>query len=113
MWDNRTTKRNPKAPNFKCRDKNCDGCIWPPRGPKKDEKPAYVQQDRGSLPNDDVQDAQPQSGNESTKLYFAAMKYVVNAVVPVWEAGQIPYTAADINAATATIMIDHQRRSGR
>lgn len=31
MWDNRLTKRNPKAPDFKCRDRNCDGVIWPPR----------------------------------------------------------------------------------
>jgi hypothetical protein len=32
MWDNREGKRNPKAPDFKCRDKSCDGVIWPPRG---------------------------------------------------------------------------------
>jgi hypothetical protein len=31
MWDNRATKRNPKAPDFKCRDRTCDGVIWPPR----------------------------------------------------------------------------------
>lgn len=31
MWDNRATKRNPKAPNFKCRDRSCDGVIWPER----------------------------------------------------------------------------------
>jgi len=31
MWDNRATKRNPKAPDFKCRDRACDGVIWPPR----------------------------------------------------------------------------------
>jgi hypothetical protein len=31
MWDNRETKRNPKQPDFKCRDKACDGVIWPPR----------------------------------------------------------------------------------
>jgi diadenosine tetraphosphatase ApaH/serine/threonine PP2A family protein phosphatase len=31
MWDNRLGKRNPKAPDFKCRDRNCDGVIWPPR----------------------------------------------------------------------------------
>lgn len=39
MWDNRGTpekpKQNPKAPDFKCRDKDCGGVIWPPRGPKK------------------------------------------------------------------------------
>lgn len=34
MWDNRrerdgSPKRNPKAPDFKCTDKACDGVIWP------------------------------------------------------------------------------------
>lgn len=42
MWDNRLTKRNPKAPDFKCRDRACDGVIWPPKGagrqPKGDAK---------------------------------------------------------------------------
>ncbi|MFI5255865.1 MAG: Rad52/Rad22 family DNA repair protein [Gemmatimonadales bacterium] len=32
MWDNRLTKRNPKAPDFKCRDRSCDGVIWPSKG---------------------------------------------------------------------------------
>jgi hypothetical protein len=31
MWDNRASKRNPKAPDFKCRDRSCDGVIWPAR----------------------------------------------------------------------------------
>lgn len=31
MWDNRESKRNPKAPDFKCKDRNCDGVVWPPR----------------------------------------------------------------------------------
>jgi hypothetical protein len=29
MWDNRLTKRNPRAPDFKCRGRSCDGVIWP------------------------------------------------------------------------------------
>ena len=36
MWDNRESKRNPKAPDFKCRDRSCDGVIWPPKGEKAD-----------------------------------------------------------------------------
>jgi hypothetical protein len=32
MWDNRIGKRNPKAPDFKCRDRACEGVIWPSRG---------------------------------------------------------------------------------
>ncbi len=31
MWDNRISKRNPKAPDFKCRSRSCDGVIWPAR----------------------------------------------------------------------------------
>ena len=31
MWDNRLSKRNPKAPDFKCRNRACDGVIWPPK----------------------------------------------------------------------------------
>jgi hypothetical protein len=40
MWDNRLTKRNPKAPDYKCRDRSCDGVIWPPKGDKVDAEPA-------------------------------------------------------------------------
>jgi hypothetical protein len=43
VWDNRLTKRNPKAPDYKCRDRSCDGVIWPPKGEKaestRQEKP--------------------------------------------------------------------------
>lgn len=31
MWDNREGKRNPKAPDMKCKDKSCEGVIWPPK----------------------------------------------------------------------------------
>ena len=33
MWDNRASKRNPKAPDYKCKTDGCDGVIWPPREP--------------------------------------------------------------------------------
>lgn len=32
MWDNRVGKKNPKSPDFKCKNSSCDGVIWPPRG---------------------------------------------------------------------------------
>src|SRR5438876_6650057 len=42
MWDNRQTKRNPKAPDYKCQNRSCDGVIWPPKpvGDAKEEKKA-------------------------------------------------------------------------
>ena len=33
MWDNREGKKNPKAPDYKCKDKGCDGAIWPAKAP--------------------------------------------------------------------------------
>lgn len=32
MWDNRATKRNPRAPDYKCRQRACDGVVWPAKG---------------------------------------------------------------------------------
>jgi hypothetical protein len=31
MWNNIATKKNPKQPDYRCKDKNCDGVIWPPK----------------------------------------------------------------------------------
>src|SRR5687767_4157660 len=33
MWDNRLTKRNPRAPDYKCQNRSCDGVIWPAKAP--------------------------------------------------------------------------------
>ena len=45
MWDNRANKRNPRSPDFKCRnapaargEPGCEGVIWPPKeGEARDE----------------------------------------------------------------------------
>ena len=38
MWDNRISKRNPKAPDFKCRSRSCDGVVWPARAASSDKQ---------------------------------------------------------------------------
>jgi hypothetical protein len=43
MWDNRLTKRNPKAPDYKCRDRSCDGVIWPPKPAEKSPEQAKAE----------------------------------------------------------------------
>src|SRR4051812_21699171 len=40
MWDNRIGKRNPRAPDYKCKNRECDGVIWPPRDAKGAAAPA-------------------------------------------------------------------------
>jgi hypothetical protein len=55
MWDNRIGKRNPKAPDFKCRDRGCDGVIWPAKGEKgakadEPQAPAAAAIESGEVP---------------------------------------------------------------
>lgn len=55
MWDNRLTKRNPRAPDYKCRDRSCDGAIWPPKpqgGKKGQSREESPDNDYGSLPGE-------------------------------------------------------------
>jgi hypothetical protein len=57
MWDDRLSKRNPRAPDFKCKNKpkerggpGCEGVIWPPRDGSASPYPAPVPR-RGSTDN--------------------------------------------------------------
>ena len=50
MWDNRATKRNPKAPDFKCRDRSCDGVIWPAKPGVKAAAPVNEELSLDSAP---------------------------------------------------------------
>lgn len=49
FWDNRATKRNPKAPDFKCKNKDCGNGVWL----KDSEKAALgaTQSRNGTSPN--------------------------------------------------------------
>lgn len=57
MWDNRSTKRNPRAPDYKCRDRSCDGVIWPPK-PGEEKAPEIVRH-ASKLPRDQRVDWAP------------------------------------------------------
>lgn len=55
MWDNRAKKTNPKAPDFKCRTKTCEGVLWPgqwpPRVPEDEGSP--FEEEQTGLPLDE------------------------------------------------------------
>lgn len=51
VWDNRLSKRNPKAPDYKCRSRSCDGVIWPPKA--NGARDTRQQDDDGPPPYDD------------------------------------------------------------
>ena len=56
MWDNRLSKRNPKAPDYKCRDRTCDGVIWPGTSPARAEDTPATAAARRELAADDERD---------------------------------------------------------
>jgi hypothetical protein len=61
MWDNRVGKRNPKAPDAKCRDRSCDGVVWPEK------------------PNAAAKVGTPATQSESDSEYLARMKQEMEA----------------------------------
>jgi hypothetical protein len=60
MWDNRLTKRNPRAPDFKCRDRSCDGVIWPSK--PSDQKAAEIALTGSKKPKEPATDWPPLNG---------------------------------------------------
>jgi len=56
MWDNREKKTNPKAPDFKCRDKGCSGVIWKYKAPPPPVPipGGPLEADRSQMPTDEI-----------------------------------------------------------
>ena len=54
MWDNRAKKMNPKAPDFKCKKKDCTGVIWPRDESKEEPSPVLVNEPLPAKPPADL-----------------------------------------------------------
>lgn len=105
MWDNRASKRNPKAPDFKCRDRRCDGVLWP--GQHKAATPIVAQRFT-------VSDARSGEVSESSngterhslrRCYLAVTEFVLSEVRPKYQDAGVSCTDATIAAIVATIFI--------
>lgn len=68
MWDNRSTKRNPRAPDYKCRDRSCDGVIWPTK--PGEEKPPEIMRKRSAPTNDQRSSWAPLEGARPQDVPF-------------------------------------------
>jgi hypothetical protein len=106
MWDNRASKRNPKAPDFKCRDGRCDGVLWP--GQHKTAMP--IVKPRKAENGDQRSAASPQSSDKPTShplrsCYLDATDFVLAEVRPRYEHAGIPCSDATVAAIVATVFI--------
>lgn len=98
MWDNRTTKRSPKQPDWKCKDKdNCGKAVW--------DKPKAAAKQNGAAPA-----ARPTT--PLAPVYDECFRVAAKVVSTYCGALKIPFTAQDVVAATATMFIQASQ-SGR
>ena len=63
VWDNRLSKRNPKAPDYKCRNRSCDGVIWPSKAAANERLSAKSSDGAGDLVTEE-EDAQTRAESE-------------------------------------------------
>ena len=91
MWDNRATKTKPNAPDFKCRDRSCDGVIWPPRGERKGGAPK-----REPLTPEQVDEKR----KALAALHSKSFKHVLDNYVPLAKERGIPPTLEGLSALT-------------
>jgi hypothetical protein len=118
MWDNRTRKTNPKAPDFKCRTPECAGRIWPGQLTVEThaDVPAGVA-NRATRPGplaDAVRSVvetvtartrRAQVRAELRACYLDSTEFVLDEVRAKYEAAGVPCTDATVAAITATVFI--------
>lgn len=118
MWDNRATKRNPRAPDFKCRDRSCDGVLWP--GQHNAAAPIIAPR----LHHDDGTGHEGEQGSDSNgtgdyrpraglrRCYLELTDFVLAEVRPKYQDAGVPCTDATVAAIAATMFIAACRQEG-
>jgi hypothetical protein len=127
VWDNRATKRNPRAPDFKCRDRSCDGVIWPGQhaaGPPTGAPESGAAPRGGSVmrvgPRErnlarEVADhvahaaAAPSAPADARERYLAITAYVLARVRPLYAEAQVACDGQSVAAIAATLFIAGER----
>jgi hypothetical protein len=115
MWDNRASKRNPRAPDFKCRNRGCDGVLWP--GQHRSTIPA-TSAPRLAEVSDDAPTAENETEDNVERLlplrrkYLDLTEFVIRFVRPKYEEAGFECRADTVAAIAATLYIAETRREG-
>lgn len=96
MWDNRETKKSPKQPDYKCKNRTCDKAVWL-------EKKANGNGGATAGAGPGVNGAR--SSRPLGPLYFQCLKIAAASVQQELKKAGITPTGADVVAATATLFI--------
>ena len=107
MWDNRATKKNPKAPDFKCRSRECDGRVWPGQF-KTTTQPSGAEQGSSSVTSAPTAHVPQTAAPERQSLracYLGVTEFVLNNVRPKYDGAGLPCTDSTVAAIVATLFI--------
>ena len=107
MWDNRLTKRNVKAPDFKCRNRSCTGVIWPNR---RVVASVLRASDVAQGPNEKHGEQRPVLCLRDR--YVELADFVLQTVRPIYQQSGLACGEETVAAITATLFIGEQRREG-
>lgn len=114
MWDNRQSKRNSKAPDFKCRTRSCDGVLWP--GQHRVAAPV-TQLPRLAEVRNVAAPREPEDEVTSPlavlrQKYLDITDFVLDSVRPRYAAHGLECAPETVAAITATLYIAETRRDG-
>ena len=114
MWDNRMSKRNPKAPDFKCRNRACDGVLWP--GQHRATIPAtpvpQLAVVRPDSTTSEPADSTPEIRRPLREKYLDLTDFVLQSVRPKYEQCGLACGPETVAAIAATLYIAETRREG-
>jgi hypothetical protein len=113
MWDNRLSKKNAKAPDYKCRSRSCDGVIWPPRREPRSVQsaPKAIGPEYGNLPGVPMEqqpEPAPANGDERLRRIFNLQnRCFAHALelAKLAEQAEVPITLEGLSALTAQALI--------
>lgn len=112
MWDNRETKRNAKAPDFRCRNRECGGAIWPGQqsGAFQLFAPTPAAESRQPVPIGDI--VRHQAKSSLCKCYLDVTDFVLSKVRGKYQAAGVTCSDATMAAIAATLFISACGRNG-
>lgn len=106
-WDNTTTKKSPKHPDYKCANKECKGKDGYP-GSRWKPKPKDQPQGGRLTPDDTTPDERGERVFTWAAYTYTYSK-LLGAVVSAFKAHDVPVDSSAVQAAVATLLIQGDR----
>ncbi len=103
MWDNRETKKNPRQPDFKCKNKSCDEAMWLDKGQLKQSTKATADTTATSGPVGLTPPQQASARQSIRQTYAITMGYVAGFMAKIATENKLPLDMGHVQAATFSI----------